>query len=174
MVAGLTVVAIVAVIEQAWPFIEFSMPKKWVNGEPQPRYDVQSFLARYVLHHSHRRFIGIASETDHFQFNHARVSLGYGIFSDRYETYTDISHYLPVRPDPERKDVTFLLKNDEALARIRTVYPTGEVERHSVYEGEIVLITYTVTGGEIERVWRSEVTRRDSPFRDAFALKASS
>ena len=165
--------AVAAVVEEAWPFIKYSMPVARISGAPQPRYDTHSFMARYLLKHRERLFIAAPRPENPYEFHSATIALLYGDFSDRYELLSDLRHYLPVRPGLVPRDTTFFIDNVEDLRLVRSLYPNGLLESFTFSDGQRSIMAYTAPKDDIERGWREHRARADSPYLELFKLNAS-
>jgi hypothetical protein len=166
-------VALAAVTEESLPFIRYSMPSAIIHGVPQPKYNAHSLMARYTLQHRERRFIAVSRPGNNYEFQNATIRLFYGSFSERFELFSEVDDYLPVRPGRVNQDVSFFIDNFEDLNKVRGTYPQGVLESFPYAHGEYVIMVYTVSGVEVERAWTDESAHPDTRQLGRFSMAHS-
>lgn len=149
-------VTFAAVVEEVWPFVRYSTPTHTRHGVPQPKYNAHSLMARYTLQHRERRFFAVSRPGNTYEFFNATIRLFYGAFSERFELFSDVDDYLPIRPGEIARDTSFFIDNFDDLNKVRAAYPRGMLESFTYAYGEGSIMVYTVPGAEIERVWAQE------------------
>jgi hypothetical protein len=162
-----------AVVEEVWPFIRYSMPSQDSHGVPQPKYNAHSLMARYTLQHRERRFVAVSRPGNNYEFHNATIRLFYGAFSERFELFSDVYDYLPVRPGGITRDISFFIDNVEDLNRVRSIYPQGTLESFVYAYGESSIMVYTVPGAEVDHVWADDTTQPNARLLARFNLAPS-
>lgn len=170
---GLMVLSIGAVVEEASPFIQYSLPKRELYGVPQPNYRAHSLIARYMLKHRDRRFVAASKPGNFYEFHNSSIAITYGEFSERFELLRDLNLYLPLRPGPKNRDTSFFFTDFEDFKKLKVLYPQGMLEGFACADGEQFISVYTVSGEEIQRAWLEESPRKASPYLSAFQLTPS-
>ena len=173
LIGGLLVLTSSAVVEEAWPFIRYSLPHRELYGDPQPNYRAHSLIARYMLKHRDRRFVAASRPGNFYEFHNSTIAIMYGEFSERFELLTDLNLYLPIRPGPKSRDTSFFFTDFEDLKKLKALYPQGVLEGFACADGEQFISVYTVSGAEIERIWAEESGKTSSPYLSAFQLSPS-
>jgi hypothetical protein len=173
LVGGLIVLTGSAVLEEAWPFIRYSLPQREVYGVQQPNYRAHTLIARYTLKHRERRFVAASKPNNFYEFHNSSIAIMYGEFSERFELLSDLNLYLPIRPGSQARDTSFFFTDFEDLKKLKALYPQGMLEGFRCADGEQAISVYTVSSAEIERAWLEESGKETSPYLSAFRLTPS-